>query len=232
MTRKFKYIILLFLYISVFSGICTAQNRTWITYEVGVGVNQQSWNSSFKNVDFQKSTHSIVGAYIEQELNNYFSLEIGINDKYYGFDSYHFAADTFNLMSYAQYIQIPLRLRSRIHLFKNRIFLSPHIGLDYMNKQYSKIGISKTPDNLDVEIKKDFPNHAILFEGGLSLELVLKSWKFALLYTEHINQSDFANYKVDELDTHFSSSGSYRTLKFRIGYAVSNLWAKKKNKEQ
>lgn len=220
---KFVIILLIFLLNSEFLN---AQNRTWLNYEGGLGINSQSWNTGLQDFHPEESKHSIVGAYIEQELNNTFSIEIGINDKFYGFDSYYLGADTFNLMSYAQFFQIPLRVRSRINLFKERLYISPHIGVDYMHNNYDGLEVFPPDKDLEFQIKTMYPKDAIMYEGGLSLELILQSWKFAFQITMNYSNQEFVNYKIESINTYFSSSGSYTTYQIRIGYAISNIWQK------
>jgi hypothetical protein len=175
----------------------------------------------------QKSTHSIVGGYIEQELNQFLSLEIGVNDKFYGFDAYYLGTDTINFGSYAQCVQVPLRLRSRINLFKDKLFLSPHIGVGILFQSYSGIGNYIDNNEYNITIKSEFPQTACLIETGLSMELILKSWKFAFMVTSNYSGKDFIKYSIDNMNTVFSTNGDYFTYKIRIGYAISNIWKRK-----
>ena len=209
--------------------ILNAQNRTWLNYEVGITASQQSWNTQLSNLHILKPTNSIVGGYIEQELNHFLSIESGINDKFYGFDAYYFGSDSLSTGAYAQCVQIPLRLRTRINLLNNKLFLSPHVGLGLLIKSYD--GILIFPEGkFDIEVKTAFPKTALLIETGLSLELILKSWKFAFLATASINYTgkDFINYSIKDMNTSFSTTGSYVTYQIRVGYAISNIWNRKK----
>jgi hypothetical protein len=208
-----------------------AQNRTWINYELGIATNNQSWNTQL-NIDPQKSNHSIVGGLIEQELSRFLSVEAGVNDKFYGFDAYYYGSDTVNIMSHSQYLGIPLRLRTRINILKEKLFISPHIGLTLLCKSYS--GVEFYPDNgeFTMTIKSNYPQTTILFESGISLECILKSWKFGFMITSNMSRRDFMNYTIDNKDTYFVIDGSYFTYSLRIGYAISNIWKKKNNSTQ
>ena len=208
--------------------ILNAQNRTWLNYEVGISNNSQNWNTQLNNLHFQKSSHSIVGGYIEQEINKFLSIELGVNDKFYGFDAFYIENDTVrnNLGSYAQCVQIPLRLRTRINLLNNKLFLSPHVGVGLLVKSYGGIGPIFKSEDFDIEIKTEFPKTAFLIETGLSLELILKSWKFAFLATGNYSGKEFINYSVKDKNTYFSTNGNYVTYQIRIGYAISNFWSR------
>ena len=201
-----------------------AQNRTWLNYEVGITKNSQSWNTQLNNLDFQKSTHSIVGGYIEQEINSFLSIELGVNDKFYGFDAFYFDSDTLNIGSYAQCVQIPLRLRTRINLFKDKLFLSPHVGLGLLIKSYDGIGAFPKSEEINIDVKTAFPKTSCLIETGVSIEFILKSWKFAFLATGNYSGKDFINYSIKDMNTYFSTNGSYISYQVRIGYAISNFW--------
>ena len=210
--------------------ILNAQNRTWLNYEVGISHNSQNWNTQLHNLHFQKSSHSIAGGYIEQEINHFLSVEIGVNDKFYGFDAFYIGNDTVsdNLGSYAQCVQIPLRLRTRINLLNNKLFLSPHVGVGLLIKSYSGVGSLLESEDFDIEMKTQFPQKAFLIESGLSIELILKSWKFAFLATGNYSGKEFINYSVKDKNTYFSANGSYATYQIRAGYAISNFWSRKR----
>jgi hypothetical protein len=216
--------------LTIFSNvkILNAQNRTWLNYEVGVSNNSQNWNTQLNNLYFQKSSHSIVGGYIEQEINNFLSVELGVNDKFYGFDAFYIENDTVknNLGSYAQCIQIPLRLRTRINLLNNKLFLSPHVGAGLLIKSYGGVESFFEGEDFDIEVKTKFPKTAFLIETGLSIELILKSWKFAFLATGNYSGKEFINYSVKEKNTYFSTNGNYITFQIRVGYAISNFWSR------
>lgn len=227
MYRKLKRILAIstfFILILSLNIDLNAQNRTWLNYEVGITVNSYSVNTQLNNLYFQKSTHSIVGGYLEQEINSFLSVELGVNDKFYGFDASYFGNDTLNLISYAQYAQIPLRLRTRFNLLGNKLFLSPHIGLGVLIKSYDNIGTFPKNEEFNIDIKTAFPKVSCLIETGLSLEMILRSWKFAFLATGNYGKKDFMNYSIKNMDTFFSTNGSYIAYQFRIGYAISNLW--------
>ena len=203
-----------------------AQNRTWLNYEVGIIQDSYNCNTQLNNLHFLKARESIVGGYIEQEINKFLSIELGVNDKFYGCDALYVENDTvmFNLMYYAQCVQIPLRLRTRINLLKDKLFLSPHVGLGLLIKSYDGLGTYPEYEDFNIEIKTAFPKTACLIETGLSIELILKSWKFAFLATGSYSGKEFINYSVKDMDTYFSSNGSYFSYQIRIGYAISNFW--------
>ena len=211
--------------------ILNAQNRTWLNYEVGIIQDSHNWNTQLSNLQFLKSRESIVGGYIEQEINNFFSVELGVNDKFYGCDGLYVENDTvkFNLMYYAQCVQIPLRFRTRINLFKDKLFISPHVGLGLLIKSYDGLGIYPDEnEDFQIEVKTAFPKTACLIETGLSVELILKSWKFAFLATGSYSRKEFLNYSVKDMNTYFSSNGGYFSYQIRIGYAISNIWKRDK----
>ena len=129
-----------------------------------------------------------------------------------------------NLGAYAQCVQIPLRLRTRINLFNDKLFLSPHVGLGLLIKSYDGIGKFSKNEEFNIEVKTAFPKTSCLIETGLSLELIMKSWKFAFLATGNYSGKDFINYSIKDMDTYFSTNGSYISYQIRIGYEISNFW--------
>jgi hypothetical protein len=129
-------------------------------------------------------------------------------------------------MSYAQCVQIPLRLRTRINVFKNKLFLSPHAGLGLLIKSYDGIGTTFGSTDSNIEVKTAFPETALLVETGLSLEFILKSWKFAFLATTNYSGKEFINYSLKDSKTYFSTNGNYVTYQIRVGYAISNFWSR------
>jgi len=219
--KHFYYLILCFICINnVYS-----QNRTWITYEVGQSRNQNEWNSNGSNLEIRKGHEGIVGLYIEQEVNKYLSIEIGVNDKFYGFDAKINEVDTIKLSSYAQYVQIPLRLKGKFNLFKERVYLSSFVGVGFTFNSYN--GVKIYPNGYDYLIQSNFPKNIYILQSGLNLEVMLKSWRFGCLVTYNNNPKDFIKYSVDALETSFKSTGDYMTYQLRVGYAISNIWKKR-----
>ena len=109
-------------------------------------------------------------------------------------------------------------------MFNDKLFLSPHVGLGLLIKSYDGIGKFSKNEEFNIEVKTAFPKTSCLIETGLSLELIMKSWKFVFLATGNYSGKDFINYSIKDMDTYFSTNGSYVSYQIRIGYEISNFW--------
>jgi len=76
-----------------------------------------------------------------------------------------------------------------------------------------------------------YPDKFIVCQSGISLEYLLKNWKFCFYWSYNYYGKDLISYSVPELNTKFYSNGNYMIYQLRIGYAISSIWKKKSVKK-
>lgn len=190
------------------------------------------------------------GITIRQEINNWFSIESGLIRKYYnegfGFEppspdigSIGFSSDAMNVW------QIPLRLKTQLNIYKNKIFFATNIGFHYcLNSDYGKYSwgeasFSYQTDTISTNLSStSLAKSFFLLETGGGFEFKLFE-KFLLAVSfnymtgfKKALQLDF-DYTVNTEITgnaYAHSKGEYWRLGLGLQYKISDIWTKKKGK--
>ena len=237
------FIILILIGISQFSF---GQKSTFIGFEGAVT------SDIYEIVDpcnIIQNTPLITGSWgftIGQEINKNFLIESGIIRKYYA-EGYAFSSQPnigFSGNAYNSW-QIPLRLKGKINLVKNKFFLTTSIGYHYcINTEYGYGGGSGGFGKIDSQdtipgsyftINDSIAKTFSLIEAGVGLEVI--AFKGFHIY---LSSSYFVGLnKVYQLDLTVEdeicktenavalSKGSYWNIAFGIKYSISNLWRRK-----
>ena len=194
------------------------------------------------------STNLITGYWgfsVGQEINRNLLIETGFFIKYYdvgygyssGFGNVGFSSNAFDSR------QIPVRLKARFNLLKDRLFLTTTVGYHFcFNYDYgddygsggSETIIGNDTVNMSYTVRalsKDFS----LIETGVGLEFALFDGFIVSLSSSYyaglkkIYQMDITRKDADciSTDSYGISKGSYWSVAFGVKYAVSNLWKKK-----
>jgi len=180
-----------------------------------------------------------------QEISDFLMLETGFVQKEY-WEGYGYNVESFDIgssaSSYATF-QIPLRLKTKINLLKDKIALNPVVGINYaVNSEYGyglgygggslqteEIKITTTYTE-DVNLKKSF----LLLETGLQFEFVILKDFLVGLNAGYLNGFD----KVSQIEYDYGvndgelqkayahSNGSYWNLGLAVSYRVSDFWLK------
>ncbi len=188
------------------------------------------------------------GFTIGQEINKNFLVETGLIRKYYdeGF-GYNFesiiqgtSSNAFNTW------QIPLRLKSRINLLKDRLFITTTIGYHFsINTEYGYGGgagggsVVNGNDTISVNyIKNDLTSKTFsLIETGIGFEFAaFDGLIFSLSSSYYTGFKKVYQMNMTTEDNNCSSDnvfgiskGGYWNIAFGIKYAISNLWRKRNN---
>jgi len=196
-----------------------------------------------------QNTPLITGSWgftIGQEINKNFLLESGIIRKYYA-DGYSFTKYPNNASSSNAYNswQIPFRLKAKMNLAKNKLFLTTSVGYHFcINSEYGWGGGEGGYDYIDgndtilgsyYTINDSLSKTFSLIEAGIGLEFIAFNG-----FHIYLSSSYFVGLnKVYQLDLNVKdeicrtenavalSKGSYWNIAFGIKYAISNLWRKK-----
>lgn len=221
-----------------------AQNRTYLGVEFGPKFDVYQYVDNGDALYTKPFLFSpIYGVTIGQEITRNFTLETGffIND--YG-ESYRIRGDigwtsASGIIAY----QIPLRLKARLNLVKDRLSLVSTIGYtlainnDYGYDAYGQ-GLSRTnlpgfnqrTETVDTSryLKKTYS----MLETGLALEYQFKN--SLSLYLAGNYMMGFS--RVTEIDVHYRidnrpeqtgtvfSNGDYFSVFLGLRYPISNLW--------
>lgn len=199
--------------------------------------------NTFKEIPLSGGSGGLI---IGQEVSDFLILETGFMQKEY-WEGYGYTAEEGSSLgtasnSYISY-QIPLRLKSKINLKKNKITLYPLIGLNFsINADYGYglgygTGRYQTGEitiinsyTEDVNLKKTF----LLLETGLQLGFVMKKDFLITVNAGYLNGFD----KVSQIEHNYSvndgemqkayahSNGSYWNFGVGLSYRVSRFWLK------
>lgn len=241
-----KKIAIFIFIVVIFSHLGYSQNRTFIGSEFAMT------GDIYEIIDpciLITTTPLITGYWgvtLGHEFNNNFTVETGLIRKYYdeGF-GYNIESLIIGTSSNAYNTwQIPFRLKSKINLLKNKLFLTTTVGYHFsINTEYGYGGGSGGGELIDgndtinvfYTVNDSISKTFSLVEAGIGLEFAAFDGLIVSL-----SSSYFTGFKnVYQLDmktenqnciTHNAygiSKGSYWNIAFGIKYAISNLWKKK-----
>lgn len=219
------------------------QNKTYVGAEIGIinDIYEIADNgNALKKVPL---VNGIWGFNLRQDVNSYLFLETGLVRKYYsegvGFKNFSSSTSTNAINAW----MIPLKLGTKINLYKEKFYLTPVIGYSYcINSSYGAYGygggyIQKSSDSVSFTYTntKDLARHFSLLQTGIGFEF--KLFKSALL---SISTNYFTGFKkVVELDVNYSfnnspyvngkifSKGEFWSLGIGLRYPIIN-WGKNK----
>lgn len=223
------------------------QNKTYLGLEIGPKFEVYQYTDNGDGLSTKPFFHSpIYGLTIGQELSKTFIVETGffIND--YG-ESFRVEGDIgYRISNAILAYQIPLRLKARLNLIKDRLSLVSTIGYTLaINSDFGSSGggssFSSTSgafsnDSTRIEDVSNYSlqRHYGLLETGLGLEYQLPN---------SLTLSLSANYmtgfkKVVDMDVDYwindgpqqsanvFSNGDYFSIVFGIKYPISKIWTK------
>ena len=245
MKKKGIIIIIAILFVSIHPGF--GQNKTYFGGEAAMT------GDIYDIIDpcnLITTTPLITGSWgftVGQEISKNFLIETGLIKKYYD-EGFGYTIKSVVLGSSSNAFntwQIPLRLKSRINLIKERLFLTTTIGYHFsINTEYGYGGGSGgggfingndtiSVNYVDNSISKTFS----LIETGIGFEFVAFD---GLIFS--LSSGYYTGFKkVYQLnmtteghncstDNAFGiSKGSYWSIAFGIKYTISNLWNKENN---
>lgn len=238
-----KYL-LLFLPIVSFS-----QNNTYIGLEIGPKFEIYQHADNGNGLSTKPFFFSpIYGLTIGQEFNNIFTFETGFYINDYG-QSYRIEGEGFGYGASNALLafQIPLRLKARLNIVKNRLSLVTTIGYTFaINSDYGSSGSGSSFSNSNLPQYNDSTRSEYLstyslkktyglIETGLALNYKFKNsvtLSFAANYLSGMSRIVEADVKYwindgpEQTGTVFSN-GDYYCITLGIKYPISNLWTKK-----
>ncbi len=234
--------------------ISFGQNKTYVGVEIGPKFEMYKYIDNGDGLYTKPFFYSpIYGLTLGQELSKSFILETGIYINDYG-QSFRIKGDngysTSNgLLAY----QIPLRLKTRVNLLKERLFMVTTIGYTFaFNNGYGSSGSgysytnspefesynysTRTEQVSDYSLRKTYG----LIETGLSLEFQLKNSMAFYISSNYLKGFN----RVVEIDVNYwindepeqtgvvFSNGDYFNVLAGVRYPISNFWAKPVIKEE
>lgn len=240
---KNTLIIIIILVFSSISGI--SQRSTYFGGEFAV--NEDIYDIIDPN-NLITTTPLVTGLWgftIGQEINKNFLVETGLIRKYYS-EGYGYNVGSINMAvesdAYNTW-QIPLRLKSRINLVKEKLFLTATIGYHIsINSEYGYGGGSggSTYVNGNDTIKIQYTENDSLaktfslIEAGLGIEFEIfngfilslsSSYYAGLKKVYQLDMTTESNYHPSN-NAYWISKGGYWNVALGIKYAISNFWRK------
>ena len=224
-----------------------AQNRTYLGIEAGPKF------EVYDHVDNGEALYTkpfffspVFGVTVGQEINNIFTVETGFFVNEYG-ESYRIRGDIgWTSVSGIIAYQIPLRLKARLDLIKDRLSLVSTIGYtlainnDYGYDAYgSSLSTSSLPGfnqrTETVDTSRYLKNTYGMLETGLALEYEFKNALSLYLSANYLRGFS----RVTEIDVRYRidngpeqtgtvfSNGDYYSVVMGVRYPISNLWMKR-----
>ncbi len=134
-----------------------------------------------------------IGLSVSQDLNNYSRIELGFTYKNYK-DGFGFRIlSGYAINSAVSALCFPLRLHTKINLYKNKLFLSPVVGVTYgriptsFSNGGSYVKISSGTDSLTFLSYSGYginPNF-FLIQAGLSIDIIFKNNSFLSVFSSY-----------------------------------------------
>lgn len=218
-----------------------AQKKTSIGLQVGFA---NDYNGVTDNGNWLRSkplTTFLGGVVVRHHFSPIFSVETGILHKKHAMgvsiestegEAFHQSYSDFDIRS----LQIPLRLRSRVNLWDNKLFLVPNVGVQYaFNLDHQSIGSSNSAESLatymvykELEIQT-LRQSFFLVEAGLGLEFPLAKRLDFGLGVDYVNgfqktMDMQVAYGINRAGPTFGqvfSEGRYLSFDFRLMYQLS-----------
>lgn len=240
-----KYLLLLLPFVSL------GQNSTYLGIEIGpkfeVYQSTDNGNGLYTKPFFFSP---IYGLTIGREINSTFTLETGFFVNNYG-ESYRIEGEDFGYRASNALVayQMPLRLKARINLLKDKLSLVTTVGYTFaINGDYGSSGSgssfssSISSSNNDSTRTEDISTYSLkksygLIEAGLALDYKFKNSLRLYLSANYLTglsrvvETDvkyWINDGPEQTGTVFSN-GDYYSIILGIKYPISNLWTKKTN---
>ena len=184
-----------------------------------------------------------LGVTVRQDLNNYLSAEVGFTFKRYkegfGFKTINGSSSSSAFGAYC----FPLRLYTRINLFKERIFVTPVLGLVYCYSPYadsdgnSSGKFKSMKDSVTYYTYTSYgpTKHFILMQTGLSLDFSFTNNSSLSIFTSYytgftkifktnityqVNDKPFVNGQA------FSKGSFWDVIGISYKYPISKMWQK------
>ncbi len=243
---KKNIIVIIILFVLTHSGF--SQNKTFIGGEFAMTGDIYDIIDPCNLITTTPLITGSWGIIIGQEINKNFIIETGLIRKYYD-EGFGYNIESLILGSSSNAFntwQIPLRLKARINLLNDKLFLTTTIGYHFsINTEYGYGGGSgggslvdgndtiKVLYTINDSISKTFS----LIETGVGLEYIAFDGFIISLSSSYytgfkkVYQLDITTEGHNcSTDNAFGiSKGGYWNIAFGIKYAMSNLWKKKNN---
>lgn len=228
--------------------IAFGQNKTYVGLEIGPKF--EIYQSEDNGADLYTKPFfysPVYGLTIGQELNKIFTVETGLYINDYG-QSYRLEGDFgYSASNALVAYQIPLRLKARLNVIKDRVSIVPTIGYTFaLNNDFGSSGSgggftstmgAPFNDSTRTEYRSNYSlrrNYGLI-EAGVAFEYKLKSPLVLYLSANYLKGLQ----RVVEIDVQYwindtpeqtatvFSNGDYYSVVFGIKYPISNFWTSK-----
>ena len=230
--------------ISFLASLIFAQKTTHL------GIEGSITNDSYDLVEYGNQLKNIpllgarIGVTVKQEINQHLSGEIGFTFKRYkeGYGFNHISGGT-TMSAFGAYC-FPLRLYSHINLHKNKLFVSPVVGLVYCYSPYADSyasgegRFSSGSDSVTIYTYTQYgPNKSFaLLQTGISLDIKFNKGGILSFFSSYctgftqIYKSNIT-YKINDkpfVNGHGISKGSFwDVIGISYRFQISKFWQKK-----
>jgi len=228
------------LFVFCFCSLSLAQNRFFGGFDVSIDKNNVTSIQSNYDVEFRSVTARSIGFFIGKQLNKNFKIQIGFRHKEFLYSG-HYVSGNFDIKYIPLFNQeiylIPLTIKPRISLYKEKFFLVNTLGLNFYYNNNSSVGSSsgtiylETGDSLTVATKNiRYKGMFMLFETGIGLEYLFANGLSTSISANYstgfktINEWDYSHFLNEPspiIYSKFLNKGNYMSLSFSLFYRFS-----------
>ena len=225
----------------------SGQNRSYFGMEASITNDVFEITETGDDLKTGPQTGGLWGFNLRQDITSYFFIETGLIRKYYasGIGFKRPIDISFSGTSIDAWL-IPLRLGTRVNLYKEKLYFVPVLGYSFcINTYYGygsygpSSGSAKTIDHsvsFSYTENTDLVKYFSLIQTGLGFEFILfktvvlsVSTNYYTGFTKVIELNDIT-YTVDDSDSFTGESfskGEFWSIGVGLKYPISNFWTKK-----
>lgn len=240
------------LLLCVFSCFLFSQNKLYTGFEIGPKYDLYQFYSDTNDLQTKPFLNGIFGFNLGYALKNGLIIETGIYKNNFRLAYYFKTPKGFELLKHNSSlifssVQIPLRIKTNIKIFKDKIFLSSYIGSSVLTN--SKVGYMTSSTTKAVILLNGIPQdsvivtavsqklvkHPFLIECGVGFDFLLyKQIQLTIMASYYsglstLTKSDLV-YQINDMPASTGSvlsKGDSFNIFLGIKYPISNLWGKK-----
>ncbi|WP_146697821.1 hypothetical protein [Geofilum rhodophaeum] len=210
---------------------CFGQKHGFLKYDLGLTIDQVQFDSNTDNFKYSDSRASSISFTYEQQINDFLSIETGVQDRYIETGVTGYIPDTFYVGAASNYLTIPLRIITNQRIIGNISFLQRFGTNLSIAHTFSGIDDRFTTEDYSIKVNTNLPKTYFTFDFGLGLEWIFsktKSWKLTFMYDYNLSTKRILNVDLQDSNSvnysHFETSGNYHAFMIGIGYRISNIW--------
>lgn len=217
----------------------STQTQTVLRYNFGLTIDESQFVSNSPNYEYFGSSAGTTSLYVSHSFNKLISLEVGLQDRFFGVAVRGTSPDTHIILASSNYLDFPIKLILNQSI-NQRLSFQQRIGMNLsVSHTYSGVNTEYTFVNYPIFINTNFPKFYATANLGLGFSWHFtksKSWVINTSYDYLISFKPILDVRFNDPNQleygHIKSSGNYHIVLLGIGYRISNFWQKKNKSEE